>query len=368
MKKCLISLFVILCALNCKIMAQEKSITFFDEIVFYDGYAKVGNQSLPENVIRHRNDLVAKKLSESDIKNLGNTLKLKVSIKAACDNYDRLGSINLAFVPKNDTTYIPEKEQRIELSRFITPFMNKNKMPDVVFFSFEIDNILDVLKDSNLNEKYDFWIEFEVFGVPYAAQKQVSGCEGRTDVFVGTLEFITNSKKLKTKDSYVLPLNFKDNLNNYSKEATDESGKTVRNITFNLPESLTNAKLYLITSNHGANEQGEEYNRRNHFIYFDENLKLTYKPGEETCEPYRELNTQGNGIYEKTPKTNEEWQSFSNWCPGAIIPTRVIELGNLNARQHTFKIDVPDAVFKEGQGYIPVSLYLQGKITKKKIK
>jgi hypothetical protein len=87
---------------------------------------------------------------------------------------------------------------------------------------------------------------------------------------------------------------------------------------------------------------------------------LSYKPGEPTCEPYRVFNTQPNGIYGSTPRTPAQWQSFSNWCPGSVIPIREISLGNLSAGSHSFVISVPDAVFVGAQGYIPVSLYLQG--------
>jgi len=156
------------------------------------------------------------------------------------------------------------------------------------------------------------------------------------------------------------PLNFKKDLNNYQVGATDAIGETVRTINFNLPSAINNSKFHLIISNHGANSGGEEYNRRWHYIYLDNNQVLTYRPGEATCEPYRVYNTQANGIYGSTPKAPFTWQSFSNWCPGAIIPIRTINLGDLAAGPHSFKISVPTAVFTGGQGYFPVSVYLQG--------
>ena len=117
----------------------------------------------------------------------------------------------------------------------------------------------------------------------------------------------------------------------------------------------------LITSNHGANAGGEEYNRRDHFVYVDGEEVLVYKPGRQSCEPFRAFNTQRNGIYGTRRKTDEEWQSFSNWCPGDVIDTRIIELGAMSAGSHEFVIDVPAAVFVEGKGNIPLSLYVQGR-------
>lgn len=360
MKKNLLFLtFGLLMLSGIKVQAQNV-LTVFDEILFYDGYAAVVNFPTPDGVIRHRNDLYAKRINGGLQMPYGSSMTIEVTIKAACDNYDRIGNVNLVLAPKGLVSYNPDNVRRIELGRFITPFMNKNRQPDEVPYTFSANNLSQILNDPGLNASYDFWMELEVFGVPYAANTQVAGCSGRNDVFFGTLKLISEGTSTNSLPAFLLPLNFKKNLNNYNENATDVVGQTVRTINFNLPNSITDAKFYLITSNHGANSGGEEYNRRLHYITFDGTSVLTYRPGEPTCEPYRIYNTQGNGIYGAAPKTPEQWQSFSNWCPGSVIPIREISVGNLNAGQHSFKIEVPDAVFVGGEGYFPVSLYLQG--------
>ena len=241
--------------------------------------------------------------------------------------------------------------------------MNKNVPPNLVPYTFSVDNITKILKDTYLNTIYDFWIEFELFGVPYAAQTQIAGCSGRNDVFYGTLNFITNTENSSPNNTYIHTLNFKKILNDYQAGASDGIFQTIRTIYFDLSSAINNAKFYLITSSHGANAGGEEYNRRWHYISLNSNQILSYLPGESTCEPYRVFNTQGNGIYGPTPRTSLEWQSFSNWCPGAVIPIREMDLGNLAAGNHMFRIAVPTAVFVGNEGYIPVSLYLQGENT-----
>jgi len=341
----------------------QVTLNVYDNVLFYDGYATLVTHPTPPNVVRLRNDLFTKKLAPETLSQIGTELTLNVSISAACDNYDRIGNVNLALVPKGATTYDLTTTSRIEIGRFITPFMNKNVPPNIVPYTFNINHIAKILKDTSLNELYDFWLEFEVFGVPYAAQTQISGCSGRNDVFFGTVNFVTNTTIATVNNTYVKTLNFKKILNDYQAGASDGFFQTVRTITFNLPTALNNAKFYLITSNHGANAGGEEYNRRQHYIYFNTALIHSYLPGEPTCEPYRIYNTQGNGIYGSSPMTNEQWQSFSNWCPGAVIPTRVLDLGNLAAGNHVFKIAVPDAVFPQNEGYIPVSLHIQGETT-----
>jgi hypothetical protein len=88
---------------------------------------------------------------------------------------------------------------------------------------------------------------------------------------------------------------------------------------------------------------------------------LRYRPGRTSCEPFRHYNTQGNGIYGQNPRTDANWQSFSNWCPGDVIDTRIIKLGALSAGEYKFTITVPDAIFAGGQGNFPLSLYFMGK-------
>ena len=71
------------------------------------------------------------------------------------------------------------------------------------------------------------------------------------------------------------------------------------------------------------------------------------------------FNTQANGIYGQYPRSDEEWQMFSNWCPGDVIDTRIFAWGAAKAGPHEFVIDVPDATFADMQGNFPFSLYVQ---------
>lgn len=354
---------LLLCFVAVMLQASaQTTISVMENVIYYDGYAAiVSSPPPPPGVIQHRNDLFARKLTGAELSSIGTTLQMNVVIKALCDNYDRIGNVNMALVPSGLSTYIPDSVQRIELGRFITPFMNKNIQPDTVPYTFNIDNVAMLLRDTGITNNYDLWIELQVFGVPYAAQTQVAGCPGRNDVFIGNLYFVTNTPAPPQNSNVLLPLFFQNDFNNYQVWATDLLGTTVKSITFNLPDALTDASFFLITSNHGANSGGEEYNRRYHYVYLDNALKLTYRPGRTSCEPFRQYNTQANGIYGPTPRTDTEWQSFSNWCPGDVIDIRQINLGSLAAGNHTFLIRVPTAVFTGAQGNFPLSLYLQGK-------
>ena len=330
-----------------------------EDVVFYDGYAGTVDEPVPPGVIRHSNALNAIRFTDEQLAKIQDTLKLGVIVGALCDNYDRIGSVNLALVPKGAVTYVPAEVQRLELARFITPFMNMNKEPRTVPYEWDADNVVAILKDEDLRAEYDFWFELFIFGVPYAANTEVPGCADRNDTQLGTLLLYTDSTKEPEPFTTLLPLAISEPFNNYAEGATDMVGLTRKTIAFTLPEDTQAAQLVLITSNHGANAGGEEYVRRLHNVYVDEQLVLQYTPGRTTCEPFRMYNTQGNGIYGGSAKSDEEWQSFSNWCPGDVIDTRIVPIGPRSAGVHSFVIDVPKAAFTGGQGDFPFSLYVQ---------
>jgi hypothetical protein len=337
-------------------------IQVFEDVLYFDGYAaRVDSPPPPPGVIRHKNSLYARKLTTEELNSIGNTLKMKVTVRASCDNYDRIGNVNMALVSKDSSTYTPANVPRIEIARFITPFMNKNVFPNSVPYQFDINNIAQLLRDTGITNRYDIWMELEIFGVPYAANTQVAGCSGRNDVFYGSLQLITDTAAPPMGNNLLIPLARQNNFNNYQAAATDTLGKTMKTFSFTIPTKLTDASYYLVISNHGANSGGEEYNRRMHYVYADDSLKLYFKPGRISCEPFRVYNTQANGIYGSTPKSNDQWQSFSNWCPGDVIDIRRINMGPMDSGLHTFSIRVPDAVFTGAQGNFPLSVYLHGK-------
>ncbi len=351
-------------------LALAQNVTVFNDVPFYSMYHYLGEgqtmppeafSQIPAGAIRlhaYEQDIISRKLTAAEIASIGSSVTMNVTLKAACDNYDRIAGVNLVLVPKGSTAYTFNQAdiKRIEIGRFITPFMNKNNSPTEVPYSYKIDNISNILHDTALSANYDFWIEFRADGYSAAANTQVAGCADRTDVFRGNLEFVTSGTATAT-ENFLLPISYRKDLNNYN--ATDIPGQTTRLVTFTLEQPIQNAVLYLTTSNHGSNPGGEEYIRREHYVYLDNQLLYQYKPGGKNCEDYRQFNTQNNGIYGTVVKPLRNWISWNNWCPGDAIPNREVNLGNLSAGEHTIKLNVPDAVFKDGQGYFPVSMYIQ---------
>ncbi|ASW72883.1 hypothetical protein IQ37_05610 [Chryseobacterium piperi] len=337
-------------------------VNVISQAVYYDGYAATVSTPVPPGLIRLSNTRYARKLTDTELNSFKAKIAMRVTIGALCDNYDRLGSVYLAMVPKNQPTYTTNDTnvKRIEVGRYITPFMNKNRSPMEVPYTYDLSNLYSVFHDTGLRTTYDMYMELDVFGVPYAAQTQITGCAGRIDVFSGTLTFFsTNTGATASDYNSLVPLLSYSRLNNYN--STDVTGETVRILNFNLPNTITDARFFVISTPHGANSGGEEYIRRQNYTYIDDVQVLTYTPGGISCEPYRVYNTQGNGIYGSTPKSFADWTSWKNWCPGNSVPIRGFTLPSITAGNHTLKHTIPTAVFNQQQGDVYLSVYVQGK-------
>lgn len=342
--------------------SQTTQVNVISQATYYDGYAGTVSDPVPAGLIRLSNTRYARKLTDAELNSFKAKIAMRVTIGALCDNYDRLGSVFLAMIPKNQPTYTlnDANVKRVEVGRYITPFMNKNRSPLEVPYTYDLSNLYSVFHDTGLRNAYDMYMELDVFGVPYAAQTQVAGCSGRIDVFSGTLNFFsTDTGATPTDYNTIVPILTYNTLNNYN--STNVPGETVRIVNFNLPNAVTNARFYVISTPHGANSGGEEYVRRQNYTYIDDVQMLTYTPGGISCEPFRVYNTQGNGIYGTVPKTLNEWTSWNNWCPGNSVPIRGFTLPNITAGNHTLKHTIPTAVFNQQQGDVYLSVYMQGK-------
>ncbi|WP_438265569.1 PNGase F N-terminal domain-containing protein [Chryseobacterium edaphi] len=97
MKKILLPLlFVIGTFIN-----AQTNINVFSQIVFYDGYAGNVSNPVPANTIRLANYRYTKKLTDAELNSFQNKIQMNVTIGALCDNYDRIGGVHIALVPKN---------------------------------------------------------------------------------------------------------------------------------------------------------------------------------------------------------------------------------------------------------------------------
>lgn len=360
----------------------EQRWRYYDRVTFHDVYAGTIAQELkplPDGVQRINNSRVTRLLPTADLDQMGDSLWLEVTIHALCDNYDRIGSVDLVLMPKDSTTYSDCRHprptggyyngrlgdhdpaiRRIEVGRFITPFMDKNARLDSVPYRWNVSFLSPLLHDRALRDTMNLWLELHVEGVPYAANQQIAGCAGRNDVFEGSLTLVSSDLPAQPAASLVVPLAYERYLYSYNPTHTDEPGTTTAHYTLHLDEPMADALFLMVNSNHGAGSGGEEYNRRLHYVWVNDWMAMVYRPGRTSCEPFRQYNTQANGIYGQRQMTDEQWQSFSNWCPGDVIDNRLIHLGQLPAGDYDFRLLVPDAVFAGDDGYFPFSLTFFG--------
>ena len=70
-----------------------------------------------------------------------------------------------------------------------------------------------------------------------------------------------------------------------------------------------------------------------------------------------------DGLFDRANDLAAYWEDAAHGLKGRrhVIDIRTIELGPMSAGEHEFQIEVPDAVFVDGQGNIPFSLYVQGR-------
>src|SRR5690606_19856773 len=100
---------------------EPLTLQLYDEVVFYDGYAGLVDAPVPAGLVRLRNSLYSRRLADVELAELDarpGALDLEVVIGALCDNYDRIGSVNLALTAKGVDTYDPAAVTRIEIGRF----------------------------------------------------------------------------------------------------------------------------------------------------------------------------------------------------------------------------------------------------------
>ncbi|MEG0918098.1 MAG: peptide-N-glycosidase F-related protein [Myroides sp.] len=352
-------LFSLIClTVSLNVFAQNYQLNAFNNVVFYDGYAATKTTATPAGIVRLDNSRYARKITPTEIASFNNTLSLEVKINALCDNYDRQGGVFFAFVPTGENITSSNKKT-IEIGRYITPFMNMNVAPNEVSYQYDLNHLIGIFKDATFLQNNDIWVEFFLFGVPYAAHKEIPGCAGREDVFQGTVNFTSAVNATVDQDYLPKPLWSRKRINKTTD--SDFPGTAARMVSFSTDEDLVDAHVQLITSAHGANTGGEEYVRRQHLVYFDDVEVLKYTPGGLSCENFRKYNTQPNGIYGSSVQSTAWWAAWNNWCPGDKIPNRIIKLGNVATGSHSLKISIPSGQFPNSNDEVFLSSFIYSK-------
>lgn len=93
-----------------------------------------------------------------------------------------------------------------------------------------------------------------------------------------------------------------------------------------------------------------------------------FVPWRDDCASFRRFNPTSGVWTEKTTWKGEDIEeriassdySRSNWCPGSDVKPEIIELGTIEAGQHTFTFSIPEAqaIENDNINYWMVSAYL----------
>ncbi len=325
-----------------KLTEKLATINVLTNVDFYDGYAQKVAHPVPKGVTRINNAEYLRQLSSAEIDKIGKTLKIKVSIKSGCDNYDRIGHVTLVLMPKGEQ-FNAEKGEQFELLRIMTPFMYRTRQPDHIPYEAQIDQMVSTIKQAGK----DVYLLTEVFGTTGAGQREVIGCDGSLLTFNVSVDLISYKVKDLPAQKGISLLSY------YSLDGKDKAaGKNSKQVSFELPDNTKATVLYVISSGHGAAEGGEEYNWREHIVDLD-GKEYTRIEMSQNCAPFEMYNTQPNGIY-----FGDISKERRSWCPGGPVPTRIINLGPLAKGKHTVKISIPEAEFEKTDSKYYVSAYL----------
>lgn len=133
-------------------------------------------------------------------------------------------------------------------------------------------------------------------------------------------------------------------------------------------KALKNAKLYYITTGHGGHSEGDEFTEKENIISLDTKIVKQFVPWRDDCASFRRFNPTSGVWMEKATWKGEEIEeriassdySRSNWCPGSDVIPEIIELGTIEAGNHSFTFSIPEAQAIETDkiNYWMVSAYL----------
>ncbi len=333
---------------------EDEIINFSDQSVSNDSILRFGNGTV-----------ILKKINFPAIE-LGNQIFVELTAWSNGDAYDRTGSVfiiptdnKLSFFDalQNGIKEIPlytngnAKEYRgvvrtdeytplIELMRFFTPFGIKQY------------NHIN-LKGKDWHNKVSYRQDISEL------QPELSSKELYVGVFIGNYDqgghkvnleiTIHNERTQSPKNLFSLPLFNTTNImemsgQNYATMFDSENGLSV---TFNLDQSLKNAKLRYITTGHGGWANGDEFLPKKNTILLNGNEVFSFTPWRQDCGSYR-LYNPASGNFENGLSSSD--YSRSNWCPGTLTNPILIDLGNLEKGTHTLTIKIPQGT-PEGNSF-----------------
>ncbi|MBK8946861.1 MAG: peptide-N-glycosidase [Ignavibacteriae bacterium] len=330
---------------------EHQKINFGDTIV---------NPKLDQANLTYRfskGTVLLKKLLLPKLNN-GDIVFAEVSQWSNGDAYDRVGS--LFIIPnETDTTFLDalkfginripiykdingnefqgvistkNYEPPLELMRFFTPFgvrkfndytqIEGYNWADSIIYRREITDLLP-------NEGKEIWVGIfignydkggHVASVNFKIYPSFVPSEKTENVWIKSIFNTVNIMEMSDQ--------------NYGTMFHNDSLK----VSVNIPVGLENMKLKFTSTGHGGWENGDEFNKKLNEIFIDDKLIYSFIPWRDDCGTFR-LSNPSSGNFENGLSSSD--LSRSNWCPGTVTVPVEIDLSNLSAGKHTFKIAIP---------------------------
>jgi hypothetical protein len=326
--------------------------------VFKDQIINFSDSSFSnDSILRFANGTIAvRKIKFPEIK-LGSQIFVDVTEQSNGDAYDRTGSFfiiptdkSISFLDglKNGVKTLPlysngnGKEYQgvvahltyspiVELMRFFTPFgvkqYNTLQLKDKTW----AENVLyrqDVSELRSLLSNKEVWIGINIGNYDKGGHK------------VSANFTIHNEEESKAIPTQVIPLFCTNNIMEMAGQEYGTMFNTDKGleVSFKLDQPLKNCKLRYITTGHGGWENGDEFVPKKNSIFLDGKETFSFTPWRQDCGSYR-LSNPASGNFPNGLSSSD--YSRSNWCPGTVTNPVFIDLGNLEAGNHTIQVKIP---------------------------
>ncbi|QQP97884.1 discoidin domain-containing protein [Lysobacter enzymogenes] len=268
----------------------------------------------------------ARKLSDAEKAGIGDDVALRITYHAQCDPYDRFASAFFINLPKGQTPTVDTP--RVTFTDFISPFsdMWQGAKATRVY----PDAAMDPYAAALANPDRDIWVGISGGSNP---QYGSDACQqhGVTDPAIAEVGFkyslaLVSKKPLSAGgDPDVISL----------LSRSPETDDSIATGTVSHTANLGIATLAVSIAGYGASSGGQEYTNTNVSVKFNGAQIATFSTKID-CASYEQYSPRGNpGIFRNNNTSNPR-----SWCPGALVPMRYFDLGDISGKTLQFTLGV----------------------------
>ncbi|MEH6413501.1 discoidin domain-containing protein [Pseudomonas sp. CGJS7] len=257
----------------------------------------------------------ARKLSDADKAKIGDDVALRITYHAQCDPYDRFASAFYISMPKGVAPTVDTP--RVTFTDFISPFsdMWQGAKATRVYPDAPMDPYAAALA----NPDRDIWV-----GISGGSNPQYGddACEnhGVTDPAIAEVGFKYSLALVSTKaltaggDPDVVSV----------LSRSSEKDDNIATPAVSHSANLGIGTLAVSIAGYGAASGGQEYTNTNISVKVN-GAQLANFSTKIDCASYEQFSPRGNpGIFRNNNSSNPR-----SWCPGALVPMRYFDLGNI---------------------------------------